>query len=225
MKFRVFYAAGPGNIIQAHKFWASGEHYPNEVSVTFSSQFEECCTDLGVEAYIVSSFREKAIYRDGAFTLEHRPKPMPDAKGLRYHVAESLYGIGLFLTAVRIRADAAILDSGSSHYFIFSLFRLAGIATIVVLHNTLWPTGFPLLSRVSRMIAKLNSHFFRWISIATIGVSPECIRQVHLLTKGRHKQLYQFERSFDVTTFKTSRRRCRIINGRFKLLTLEESAR
>src|SRR6478609_4171087 len=125
MKYRIFYAAGPGNIIQAHKFWARCEQYSEEVSVTFSSQFEEFCRHVGADAYIVSSFAEKAIYHDGPFTLEHRPKPMPNASGLRYHVAEIFYGIGLFVTAVRIGADVAVVDSGSSHYFVHSLFRLA----------------------------------------------------------------------------------------------------
>ena len=51
---RIFHAAGPGNIIQAHKYWAKGQHFPGEVSITFSSQFEEFCKNIGAEAYLVS---------------------------------------------------------------------------------------------------------------------------------------------------------------------------
>ena len=80
MNHRIFYAAGPGNVIQAHKYWAKGEHDPSEVSITFSSQFEEFCKDIGAQAYIVSSFKKIGFYRDGPFTLEHRPKPMPGAQ-------------------------------------------------------------------------------------------------------------------------------------------------
>ena len=131
--------------------------------------------DIGAQAYIVACPGDKAIYRDGPFTLEHRPKPMPNVKGLRYHVAEIFYGFGLLLTALRFRANLAVLDP-VIHCYIMSLFQLAGIKTAVVLHSTLWPTGFPPSRRVQRMIARLDSAFCRRLPIATIGVWPECIR-------------------------------------------------
>jgi glycosyltransferase involved in cell wall biosynthesis len=197
MPYRIFHATGPGNIIQAHKHWSEGQHDPTEVSITFSSQFEEFCLDVKAEAYITAYHsNKKTIYRDGAFTLEHRPKPMPGAKGMRYHLAEILYGLGLFLTALRFRANAAVLDSGVTHFFVLSLFRMAGIKPIIVLHNTLWPSGFPPTRLVPRIIAKLDSLFFRWIPAAIIGVSPECIRQVQQLTNGKHPALYQMRAQF-----------------------------
>ena len=182
MSYRVFYAAGPGNVIQAHKHWMKGEQDPGQVSITYSSQFEEFCRDIGAEAYIVSYNDKKEILRDGPFTLEHRPKPRPGATGIRYHLAEALYGLGLLATAMRFRANAAVLASGSSHYFVTSLFRLVGIRVVTVLHTTLWPSGFPPTRLVPRLISRLDSLFFRWASTATIGVSPECIRQVEQLT-------------------------------------------
>ena len=77
-----------------------------------------------------------------------------------------------------------------------SLFRLAGIRTIIILHNTLWPAGFPPKRPIQRFIAKLDSLFFRWLPTATIGVSPECIRQVEQLTKRKHRPLYQIRAQF-----------------------------
>jgi glycosyltransferase involved in cell wall biosynthesis len=196
MRYRIFYATGPGNIIQAHKHWSEGREDPSEVSITFSSQFEEFCLEISAEAYITAYHGKKAIFHEGPFTLEHRPKPMPGATGIRYHLAELLYCLGLFLTAIWFRATVAVLDSGVSHFFIFALFRLAGIKTIIVLHNALWPSGFPPTRIVPRMIAKLDSFFFRWLPIATIGVSPECIQQVRQLTNGRHTPLYQIRAQF-----------------------------
>jgi glycogen synthase len=203
MNERIFYAAGPGNIIQAHKYWAMGEHDPSEVSITFSSQFEEFCKDIGAEAYIVSYHKEISFDRDGPFTLEHRPKPMPSASGLLYHLAEIRYGVGLLATARKFGATVAVLDSGSSHYFILGLFRLVRIKIITVLHNSLWPSGFPPTRFVPRAIAALDSFFFRWASAVTIGVSPECIRQLEHLTKGRHKLVYQIRAQFRPEYFKT----------------------
>jgi glycogen(starch) synthase len=196
MSCRILYAAGPGNIIQAHNRWRAGEHDPTEVSITFSSQFADFCRDIDAAAYMVSYHGDKNLLHDGSFTLEHRPKPMPGATGIYYHVAEILYGLGLLATAFRFGANAAVFDSGTTHYFILSLFRLAGIKVVVVLHNTLWPAGFPPTGRVQRMIARLDALFFRYVPIGTIGVSPECIRQVEQLTGRSHLPLYQIRAQF-----------------------------
>jgi glycogen synthase len=203
MKQRIFYAAGPGNVIQAHKYWANGQHDPSEVSITFSSQFEQFCKEIGAEAYIVSYNREAAIYQDGAFILEHRPKPMRGASGIAYHLAEITYGLGLVATAFRFRANVAVIDSGSSHFSVLGLLRLTGIKIVTVLHNTLWPAGFPPTRLTARAIAKFDSFYFRWASAITIGVSPECLRQVDRLTNRRHKDVYQIRAQFLPKYFQT----------------------
>jgi glycogen(starch) synthase len=191
VSYRVLYAAGPGNVIQAHKHWMANEDDPTQLSITFSSQFEEFCRDVGASGYIISYHEEKHIFHDGQFILEHRPKPMPNAHGIGYHASEILYGLSLLLTALRHQVDVAILDSGSTHYFVGLLFRLAGIRVVTVLHNTLWPSGYPPKRFVPRLIRWLDSCFFRWAATATIGVSPECIRQVEQLTRGRNRALFQ----------------------------------
>jgi glycosyltransferase involved in cell wall biosynthesis len=196
MAFGIFCASGPGDIINAHGCWRRKEHCPTEVSITFSSQFEQFCEDIGAEAYLVSTHARKEILKDGAFTLEHRPKPMPKARGAMYHLAEIAYGLGLLATALRFRSDVAVLDSGVTHYFVTALFRLFGIRVIPALHNTLWPHGFPPTRRVPRAILRLDSLFFRHVATAVIGVSPECTRQVEQLTRGRHAPLYQIRAQF-----------------------------
>jgi glycogen synthase len=191
MTYRIFCANGPGDTI---KHWSEDQNDPR--AITFLSLFKDFCRDIGAEAYIISHHSKKAIYRDGPFTLEHRPKPMPGATGIRYHLAQALYALSLFLTAVRFRADAAVLDSGTSNYFMLSLFKLTGIEIVIILHNTLWPTGFPPTRPGPRMFAKLDSLFFRWLPIGTIGVSPECIRQVRQLAKGKHRPIFQIRAQF-----------------------------
>jgi len=196
MVCRVIYAAGPGDVIEAHKYWKQGEHFPSEVSITFSSQFEDFCKEIGAEAYIIASHHRKEILRDGPFTLEHRPKPMKGARGAGYHVSQFLYAIGLLGTALRFRANVAVIDSGSTHHFLTSLFWLMGIRVVPVLHNTIWPPGYPPTRPVPRLVLWLDSLFFRWVPTATIGVSPECTRQVEQITRGRHRPLRQIRAQF-----------------------------
>jgi glycosyltransferase involved in cell wall biosynthesis len=191
MPYRILCANGPGNTIQ---HWSEDQHDPR--AVTFLNQFKVFCWDIDAEAYTVAYHSDKAICCDGRFTLEHRPKPMPGSTGIRYHLAQALYALSLFFTAVRFRADAAVLDSGTSQYFMLSIFKLAGIKIVVILHNTLWPTGFAPTAGIARVIATLDSLFFRWIPVGIIGVSPECIRQVEQLTSGKHRPIYQIRAQF-----------------------------
>jgi glycosyltransferase involved in cell wall biosynthesis len=195
---RVFYASGPGDVIDAHRSWKRGEDLDSQVSITFSSQIEEFCRDCGASAYFVSRHPRKDFLRDGQFILEHRPKP--DARGARFHLIEIFYGLGLLYTAVRSRSDVALIESGCTHYFILSLFRITRIAVVPILHNTPWAHGFPPTKPVPRLVLWLDSLFFRWLATATIGVSPECEHQLVAMTQGRNRPIFQtraqFQRDF-----------------------------
>ena len=169
---RLFYAAtGPANLIASHEAWAAGMQNPTEVSITFSSQVQQFCRDVQARAFFVSTHPDGLRMESRDFTIEHRPKRQ--RAGLRYHVEELRYGIGLLNSARRFRANVAVLDSGTTHYFIMSLFRLFGIQVIPVLHNTLWPAGFRPTRRRDRLIHWLDAKFFRNFPLATIAVSPE----------------------------------------------------
>lgn len=181
---------------RVHEYWKRKEHFPGEVTITYSSQFEQFCQDISAEAYIIGYNPERAILRDGVITLEQRPKPLPGARGAMFHLREIFYGLGLLATAVRFRAHLAVIDSGTTHYFVTALFRLMGIRVVPVLHNTIWPHGFPPTRSIHRLICWLDSLFYRHVVTAVIGVSPECARQVEQLTPGRHPPLYQIRAQF-----------------------------
>jgi glycogen(starch) synthase len=214
MMLRIFFAAGPGNVIGAHRHWRDGVPDPGQMSITFSSEFEALCAEILASAYIVSSAGPAALITDGEFILEHRPKRK--ASGVFYHLNEIKYCLGLARTARKFGADYAILQSGTTHYFAMSLFRLFGIKGIPVLHNTLWPSGFPPSSRVARVVLFLDSLFFRWGATAVLGVSPECLRQVDQATNGLHGPMYQFMPQFDPSLFVPSEPPP--FSDRFKLL-------
>lgn len=186
-------------MIGAHEHWRAGVPDPGQMSTTFSSEFEALCTEIGASAYIVSSASPAVLVHDGEFTLEHRPKRQ--TSGLSYHLTEINYCFGLAKTARQYRADYAVLQSGTSHYFAMSLFRLFGIKVIPILHNTLWPSGFPPSSWIARALLFADSLFFRWGTMAILGVSPECLRQIEQVTNGIHGPLYQFTPQFDPSLF------------------------
>ena len=105
MPYRIFCVNGPGDTI---KHWSEDQNDPR--SITFVGQFKDFCQDVGAEAYVIAYHSKKVIYREGPFILEHRPKPMQGAAGIRYHLAQGLYALSLITTAVRFKANAAVLD-------------------------------------------------------------------------------------------------------------------
>ncbi len=177
---RVFWCAGPGDIIDAHSYWKNGLRYPSEVSLTFSGQIQDFCRDIEARGFFVATFARKAELQDGAFTMMHRPKR--SRRGVRYHLAEVLYGLWLIGKAIRFRADVVFVDSGCSHFFVFVLLKLLRTPVVPILHNTLWPAGHPPRRLMPRIVRKLDSIlFWRWTPVAAIGVSPTCVQQIDQL--------------------------------------------
>ena len=201
MSIRIFYAAGPGNVIQAHRYWKDNKADQSELAISYSSQFEEFCEDIGADAYIISSYGKARTLYDSPFILEHRPKWKVHASGVMYHLSEVAYGLGLLITALRFGADVAVVNSGTTHFFVLSLFRLAGIRVVVVLHSALWPGGYPPKAAIQRMILWLDGVFFKRVATAAICLSPECVRQVRQIRGTAGCGLYEFRSQFSSEYF------------------------
>ncbi len=193
---RVFYVAGPGDAIQAHRHWIKGIHDPTEVSITFSSQIEQYAKDVGAKLHIVCYHQRADFLDDDPISIEHLPKLWPNAKGPAFHLRELIYGLKLLKRAIKFRADVAILDSGCTHYFWQSIFALAGIKVVPVLHNALWPEGFRPKGPVARMVHRLDRIFWRHTPLATLCVSPTCSRQVEELAGPDCRPLLQIRAQF-----------------------------
>src|SRR5207244_2185527 len=136
---------------------------------------------------------------DGRFVIEHRPKKA--ARGFRYHFVEISYCLGLLFSAVRFRADFVVIQSGTTHFFLLTLFSLFSIKVIPVLHNTLWPAGFPPRSILRRLILFADAIFFRWFAHCIICVSPECSRQVQEVTRRGLSRIILMKPQFDRDLF------------------------
>jgi glycosyltransferase involved in cell wall biosynthesis len=65
------------------------------------------------------------------------------------------------------------------------------IPVIAVMHNALWPMGFPPTRFINRMFLSLDGLFFRRIAAATICVSPACERQVREVARIPKGPVYQ----------------------------------
>ncbi|PZU07963.1 glycosyltransferase family 4 protein [Sphingomonas sp.] len=192
---KVFYASsGRANIIGAHRHWREGRFDPSEVSITFSSQIQDLCVDLGAEGLFTSDRGEAETLKDGAFTFLHRPKR--PASGLGYYWEDLRYAFMMLREARAFGADVAILDSGVTQFFMMALFPLFGIPVIPVLHNSLWASGFRPTSMRQRVIQWLDRRFWRRVPLATLAVSTECERQVDEIAGPKHRPVVQVRAQF-----------------------------
>ncbi len=197
---RIFYvSAGNADIIASHRSWAAGEQLPTEVSITFSSQIEQLCADIGAKGLLISTRDDGAVLEDGDFRLEHigkRPR-----RGVGYHLEELRYCRMLVRRAKESGADVALIDSGVVQFYLLELFARAGIPVIPILHNCLWAAGFRPQSRGQRLIQKLDARFWRKVPAATIAVSPEGVRQVEELAGPVHPPIHEIRAQFHRTYF------------------------
>lgn len=181
---RLFVTLGPGDIVLARRRSATGATV-DSTSIAYSEQFIAYCKERGFRALAISANPRRDTHIDGVVTLENRPKPLRAAGGAGFHISQLLYAGYLCWRALRFRADLAIIDSGTTHYFFLLIFRLARIRVIANLHNTLWPRGYPPKGRIARTFLQLDALFFAHGASGAIGVSPECERQVHMQSHGR----------------------------------------
>ena len=196
---RILYAAGPGDVIGTYRYWVEGKDDPSQVSNTYSSQFYEVCRDLDAQAYVISSYREKKSLRDGRFRIDHRPMPLRSASGFLYHLGQVLYGLRLIASAVRFRANVAVVADGTTHWFVLSLLSLLGVQVIPTLHCVLWRKYIPQ-RKVEKLLVRLSRNLFSNCT-ATMVASNEIAEQVDQLTAGHHPPLLPFLPTYRRTEF------------------------
>lgn len=200
---RVFYAIGPGNVVDSYRKWSAGLDCNSETSLTFSGQFFDFCRARGVRAYAVSSHPERETLRDGAFVVENRPKPLANPRGVLFHLNQIWYGLSIIASALRFKADVLVVDSGTTHWFVLSLLGLTRIRVVPSLHNSYWACGYMPAGKVKRTIRRLDGWFWRKTARASLCVSPECQRQIETLARYQNRPVFQFRCQFRPIDFET----------------------
>jgi glycosyltransferase involved in cell wall biosynthesis len=169
----------PGDVVKMYRELLSGIESSFQLHRDFSKLFIDWCDETGARAHFVSWHPRREVFKHGRYILENRPKPpMFFERGLKHYFGELIYSLGIVWTALRERANLAIVDSGSAQWIVLSVLPLLGIPVIAVMHNTLWPAGFPPTRPAFRFLSSLDGFFFRHFAAATVNVSPECERQV-----------------------------------------------
>jgi len=181
---RIFYAAGPGNVIGTYRHWKQHRDDPTQLAVTYSGQFYQVVHELGAKAYVIASCPVRDRVRDGEFNIQHQPIPFEDNSGPLYHFGQIIYGLRLLIASLWFRADVAIV-CGGTHWFVLSLMSLLGIRVVPSLHCMLWRAGSNRIQYrymwLRRFVRKWDSWFFRHQTTAILSVSAQLTAQVRSL--------------------------------------------
>lgn len=186
----IYISAGSANIIGAHRAWLSGRDDPSQVSITFSSQIAEFVRDMDADALLLSFGRESERLNDDRIMLEHRP--FTSESGLGYYISELRKAAAALSAARDFGADIALVDSGALTWFALPIFQLAGIPVLPILHNVLWPTGFPPRGLKAKAKAALDLPFWRLVKGPVLCVSEEACRQVQAIRGAKRGPVYRF---------------------------------
>jgi glycosyltransferase involved in cell wall biosynthesis len=192
---RILYAVGPEDVIEAYNYWINGQDAPSQVSVTFSSQFYEVCRTLDAKGYVIAQSDKQETIQDDRFIVERRLVPLPTASGIFYHLRQVWCGLDLLTSAIRFQANVVVADSGTTYWFVLSLFSWLGIKVIPSLHCMLWCKYLPL-RLVDKVNLALSRNLFAADSQAILVASQDVAEQISQLTKGKHQRVYEFFSSY-----------------------------
>jgi len=199
-KLRILYVAGPGNVTNTFECWRRGEDDPSQVSMTFSGQFYDLCTELDAEGYILASHPEKKFLRNGRFTLEHRPALLQKQSGILYYLGQVLYQLSIIMTALWYRADV-VIQSDTDCFFVLALLPKLGIQVVPTLHCVLWAKYLPR-SKVKKLLGRLNGWFFEHHCLAILSTSDDVNKQIGEITNHRPKNIINFLSTYRRGEFK-----------------------
>ncbi len=199
-RFDFIYCECSGDIAGAFEKWANGLDDSASPLISYSSQFFEFARRLGARTYALSGCPRPAVSRVDGFLVAHHRRGILHFPLFGYHLEQARYALLLFWLALRHRPRVMFVDSGVTHWIFLTPMRLIGVRVIAVLHNTLWPNGFPPTSPVKRLLAFADCIFFRYIAHAVFCVSPVISRQVASL--GRQSlPIVSFSASFEPPHF------------------------
>ena len=198
---RIFYMGGAGDSVGTYRYWKSGVDDPRQVSMSYAGQFFDVCREVGADVYALNGWKEKGFLREGSWTLHNLPVPYSGQGGLRHHLGQFGYGLYMLALALRHRAELAVVGGGT-HWFVLSLFRMAGIEVVPSIHCVLWRKFSPPMGRVARIIRRLNGWFFGRVPLAVLSASDEIATQIlSIAGNGGSRPLVEFLPTYETSTF------------------------
>jgi glycogen synthase len=197
---RILFATGPGDSVLAFHAWQNQKPYTGSIPTTFTAEILDFCRANASFAVLVSSNSRACTECWDSGQVSNVPKmKIHNGRGVYFHLSELLYTYRLLRIALSQKLSFAIIDSGTSHWFSFLIFRAFGIRVIVNLHNTLRPQK-PKRGLLATVIFFLDRLFFRFALSGATAVSSDCSEQLQPLVANTCP-IVQFRPNFELSEF------------------------
>ncbi|MCB1085444.1 MAG: glycosyltransferase [Verrucomicrobiae bacterium] len=131
--FRLYYAAGPGDIVNTFRHWLAGEDDPREFARTYSGQFFDLARDRGAAALAVSY--AGTADRAAGLGIEVRNRPLPGWRGRSgYYGRQAVAAARLWADLLRFRPETAIVAEGTTFWTLLLPLRWLGFRILPTMH-------------------------------------------------------------------------------------------
>lgn len=189
---RIFYAAGPGDVIATYRHWLRGEDDPQQVSMTISGMFYDLCREGGHQAYVVSSCPRADKVEDDQFLILHRPTLFSRGSALSYYFGQMVTAVRLIASALWFRADVAVISCGTTLWLPLRVLPIFGVKVIPSLHCVLRRKYQSFTPAQEQTFHRLNRFFFVRTASRILSMSSDISDQVRELTGETNKPIIQF---------------------------------
>ncbi len=183
----ILYYAGPGDVAGTLRFWADGRRDPRETSLTYSGMVFDIIRDTGSTLYAYARNVRTDQIDSGDLHVTHRP--FSAGRGLGYLTAQCALFIRILRDVIRHRPKLMLVQEGTIEWPLLIPFALAGIRIVADLQCSLWPAGNRPTGFRARVRMALWGLFFRHFAWATLGISPEILRQVRAIARRAPRNL------------------------------------
>lgn len=197
---RLFYAAGPGDVVGTFHHWQRGAHDPTQVAMTYSGQFYSLCEEINAHAYVASSCARKETVQTERFIVSNVPALILGKGWIGFALEQLRRGIAITARALACRADVVVVTGDISFWFIFSLLACMGIKIIPSLHCVLWSQSLGP-NRMQRLTNILNSTFFKRHAYAILTVSDDINLQISTVSAYPASRIVRFSPTYEEATF------------------------
>ena len=167
---RLYYAAGPGDVVGTYRHWRKGQEDPRQFARTYSAQFFDLVEARDAEGWVVSSGGS----RDYEETRNHRVENRPLPKG-GWLIRQLVAAWRLTCDLVRYRPDAAIVAEGTTLWSFLLPLRFLGVRVVPTIHCVMRREN---AGSLRRLFEKIESWSLSVVADQSLCASAEIAAQL-----------------------------------------------
>lgn len=133
---RIYYAAGPGDVVTTLRHWLKGEDDPRQFARTYSAQFFDVTARRGAEALVVSTAEVADAMSGRGITAVNRPLPRSG-----WLPRQIISGCRLWADLFRFRPGAAVVAEGTTFWTLLLPLNWLGFRIVPTIHCVLYPAS------------------------------------------------------------------------------------